>query len=579
MEKKDYYILILSAILISSIISSSLLYVIPCCAPRPDLAVYLRYGTGFGPADLDPMDAWDSASFEIQDQVCEGLFGYNYSDPEMDIIPKLAKDYGIWQGSNYTVKLREDVWFHDGTKFDASAAKWNFDRLSYFMNNSLAKAGALFRYYDVGTQNFRYIINHTEIIDDHTLKFALNTQYGPFEALLCFNGAYMLSPTSTPKTEVIDTASGDLVGTGPFVYDDYKVGVEVKFHAWDYYWGPRAKIDKLIFSIIPGTQIRNDALLTRDIDILISPMSLMLEAFNLNPALELINVVQSTRIGYLGMNNKFINSTFRKAISYALNYSFILNQILDGHATRLRSPIPKGIRYANWIYNVADFNISKAREIMQGMGFGVGWNTTYPGSDELLWESTTFISFNYSSLIGSYIRERVNILLVENLRKIGIEVDEPGWCYFEPWICDPNYWEHLSNPDYYEIYFLEWIADYNDPSNYIYSLFTNRTISSNACRYNGYLAAKEADRNPLNLWDNVQLLMEAGLIEVNKNLRKDYYYRIQQLLVEEDMPWAFCYVETNYDAWNKDLKGFPSNPMDKVYFYPCYWDNTAFYAQ
>jgi hypothetical protein len=38
-------------------------------------------------------------------------------------------------------------------------------------------------------------------------------------------------------------------------------------------------------------------------------------------------------------------------------------------------------------------------------------------------------------------------------------------------------------------------------------------------------------------------------------------------------------VETNYDAWYKGLKGYPSNPMDKVYFYPCYWNDTSLYTQ
>ncbi len=573
MEKKDYYILILSVILTSSLISSSILYVVPCCAPPLDLAVYLEYGTIDGPADLDPMDAWDSFSFAVQDQVCEGLFGHNYSDPEMEIIPKLAKDYGTWHGSNYTVKLREDVWFHDGTKFDASTAKWNFDRLNNLMNNGLAKAHALFEYYDVSSESFQHLVNYTEVIDDYILKFVCNTHYSPFEALLCFNGAYMLSPTSTPAIELIDTNTGDLVGTGPFVYDDYKVAIEVKFHAWDYYWGPRTKIDKLIFSVMYDAQHRNNALLSGDIDVLLTPLPSMLEVFDLNPTIELTNTEQNTKIGFLGMNNKFINSTFRKAISYALNYSFILDEILDGHAIRLKSPIPKGIRYTNWTYNVADFNVSKAREFMQEMGFGMGWNTTYPGSDDFFWESTTFISFNYSNIIGNNVRESVYSLLTENLRKIGIEVDRPEFCIFEPWFCDPYYWERQFNPDYNEMRFLEWTPDYNDPSNYINLLFTNRTTASNGCRYNGYLAAKEAGRDPLNLWDNVQLLMEAGLIEMNQTLRKEYYYRIQQLLVEEDMPWAFCYVETNYDVWNKDLKGFPSNPMDKVYFYPCYWED------
>ena len=562
----------------ASIAGNGIIYIPPPLTPR-DWGITLVYGTAEGPADLDPMDAWDEYSFAVQDQVCEGLFGYNYSDPDMEIIPKLAKEFGIWEGANYTVVLRDDVWFHDGTKFDATAAKWNFDRLYYLMNNGLAKAGELFEYYDVSSKSFQPIINHTEVIDDLTLKFVCNTPYGPFEALLCFNAAYMLSPTSTSLMKIFDTAIGHLIGTGPFVYDHYEAGVEIRFHAWDYYYKPRAKIDTLFFSVINDAQLRNNALLTGDVDILLTPLSSLIDILDSNPKIELKKSSQSVSITYLAMNNYWINSSFRKAISYAFNYSFVIEELLDSQALRLKSPIPQGIFSANDSYNVSITNISKARELMQSMGFGVGWNITYPGSDDGLWKTASFAVFNYSYSIGNYLQENIYSVLVNNMQLIGIEIINGSSLFFCPFC---NYYCLIPPElclDNMQLFFYGRIPDFNDPSNYINSLFNNRTVSLNGCRYNGYLAAIQAGRNPFDIWDNVQLLMEEALIEVNKTTRKQYYNRIQELLVEQDNPMVYSHVSNNIDAWNKDLKGFPSNPMDKVYFYPCYWDNTAFYAQ
>jgi ABC-type transport system substrate-binding protein len=552
--------------------------VIPPPWTPPDWGITLVYATAEGPADLDPIDAWDEYSFAVQDQVCEGLFGYNYSDPDMEIIPKLAKGFGKWEDSNYTVKLRDDVWFHDGTKFNAYAAKWNFERLHYFMNNGLVKAGELFEYYDVSSKSFQPIINHTEVIDELTLKFVCNTLYGPFEALLCFNTAYMLSPTSTSLMKIIDTPIGHLIGTGPFVYDHYEAGVEIRFHTWDYYYKPRAKIDTLIFSVIHDAQIRNNALLSGDIDLLLNPMNSMIKVFDSEPDVQIINAGSNVKIQYLGMNNYYINATFRRAISHVINTSYINEEFLEGSAVQIKSPVPKGISYANWSYNIPEFNITKSRIIMQSMGFGVEWDPNYPGSNESSWKASHFIHLNYS--LGDFcypnFKHQLFSLLVDDLALIGIELDDDhiDWAEFneeyELWYC------YTAD---FALTLSRWFPDFNDPSNYINSMFTNKSLEHNKVNYNGYEAAKDAGRNPFNLWDNVQLLMEEALIEVNQSLRQKYYNRIQQLLVEEDIPWAYGVVDLNYDVWNIYVKGFPSNPMDKAYFYPCYWADTALYAQ
>ena len=122
-----------------------------------------------------------------------------------------------------------------------------------------------------------------------------------------------------------------------------------------------------------------------------------------------------------------------------------------------------------------------------------------------------------------------------------------------------------------QLYWLSWGPDYNDPSNFINPLFTNRTRASNGVQYNGYLAAIEAGRDPLALWDNVQLLMEAGLSETDPVAREAIYDRIQELLIEHDRPWAWGWVSKTHRAWVSNLHGYQQNPMGKEYFYPCYF--------
>lgn len=600
LEKKDYAIILLAVLAVASIIGNGVLLFLPAAVSPPDLGVTVVYGTGSGPADLDPMDQWDSASSAVADQVCEALFMYNLTDPSLAILPILAKDFGVWDDSdpnavNYTVELRDDVWFHDGTKFDAVAAKWNFDRLSNLMGKSLAKAAELYQYYIrtdiVNTTTgetapvFADIINKTTVMGPYTLRFTLNVVYSAFEALLSFNSAYMVSPASTDFNLPIDTATGDLVGTGPFVYDSYEAGVEVLMHANRFYWRTSPKIDTLIYSVINDPQIRNNALLSGDVDIVTDPMGSMLSTFSSDPDITLFTAPgASLSVQYLGMNSRWINTTFRKAISYALNYTFIIEELLEGQAVRLKSPVPNGIAYANDTNKVATFNRTIARGYMQDMGMGAGWDVGVhdssgftPGTDEALWSAATFATYNYTYNIGNQMRENMFPVLTDNLDYIGISVTDAGgtWAHF---ILSLYELSGLTR-DHVQIYWLGWIPDYNDASNYINPLFTNRSVASNGVKYNGYLSAIEAGRDPLALWDNVQLLMEAALLETNPVTRNTYYSRIQTLLVEEDMPWAYGYTGIDNDAWNEDLKGFPSNPMGKRYFYPVYWDIPAEYEQ
>ena len=572
MEKKGQIAVGLIAIIAIAAIGGGIAFVM--MTEEPGAAdVTLIFGTAEGPGDLDPQYAWDSASIDTIDQVFDGLFYLDLTDPDLAILPGLAT-LGVWNtaADEFTLTLRQGVKFHDGADFNADAVNFTWDRLNFFMNITgtntieVTQIAGLYMFPD-GTP----IVSSITKLGEYSVRFNLARPFIPFKALLCFSGSYMMSPDSTPAEEYIDTATGDIVGTGAFVYDGYEAGVEVLYHKNADYWKGASQIDKLVFSVINDANARNAALLAGDVHYLADPMDAIMGVFNYTEGITLEFTGQQLVTQYLGINNVLVNNTWREAICTALDYDYILNVLRDGNAIRLEGPIPIGIAMANWTHQEDLFNLSYAREILQSMGYGVGLNVTPGSSDENTWVGSTFQTFNYTYNIGNAFREDILVLLQDNLGKIGITVTDAGM------IWDEFVWRlngaHGRTRNELQLYWVGWGPDYNDPANFIDPLFTNSTgPSSNGAQYNGYLAAIEANRDEMYLWDNVQLLMNAGLEETDPVLREAMYDRIQYLLVEEDRPWAWGYVSLGHVAYVSTLHGIPTNPMGSEDFHPCYFD-------
>ena len=517
----------------------------------------LFLGTDRPLANLDPLNAWELGSFDVIDQVAEGLFGYDFTDPNLAIIPKLAAGYGTWDGNTYTVILRDDVVFHDGTPFNAYAVESTFVRLQYFMDHGMAVAGDLYKYYDLETDEMKPIINSVNVIDEYKVEFVLDSSYGLFETLLSFEGSFILSPTATPPEDYIDLYSSPLVGTGPFVYEYYD-GVEVSFRAFENYRDGKADIDHLKIMYMEYADERGTALYDGHVHMILNPPTYRRGEFEGGDYI--FDSIETTTMMYLGMNNYWINRSLREAISYAVDYDFLINDIYGGEATRLKSPVPNGIVYSDDSFNVATTNIIHAREIMQNLGYG-----TDLALDAAEWETSTFLSLNYSYNYGNTYREDLYPLLQDNLGKIGIEVLDAGMTGYEYSLRYMGIEGHFREE--LQLFWLGWGADYNDASNYINTQFTNRTGAFNIVGYNGFDSAIEAGRDPFNLDDNVQLLMEEALLETDPLLREQYYSRIQQLLVEEDMPWAYGIARIREIWYNSEVQGFQMNPLEKLNFY------------
>ncbi len=524
------------------------------------------YGITNGPLNLDPHDAWDKVSYDVIEQVCEGLFSDDLSTPEADIIPNLANETGTWMinatDTWYTVSLRSNVTFHDGTKFNATAVQFSFDRLAYLLNFTgtlpasveTSRLTVVYTWGD-GTP----IINHTEIIDEFTIKFVLTRPYAALPSLLCFWASYILSPTSTNATGYIDTFTGDLVGTGPFVYDEYISGEEVRLHAYDDYWKGKSQIELLTFKIVTDPV---QALTSGEVDMINNLYINMVSTLEADPNINVVDVGNGSVIYFMQMNNKLLNRTWREAISYTVNYSYILDVLWQGRYNRLRSPLPDGVLYANNTNKVATFNISYARSVMQSMGYGIGWDTDYPGVDETLWTSSTFaidefgVSIDLNLFPNSQFNSLLNSLLMSDLSKIGIDLSETERSLNDLQIAGG------SNPDELGLWILGWGADSYDPSHIIDPFFSNESIySTNHAQVN--------DSYLQNLIDN-------GLTETNPAARKAIYDEIQRYLVEDSMPWVFLGINRVFDAYYDYALGYQSNSFGRVNLYTVSQNSTLY---
>ncbi|TFF94478.1 MAG: ABC transporter substrate-binding protein [Promethearchaeota archaeon] len=519
----------------------------------------LKVGVASGPVDLDPVNSLDSISNDVIEQVAEGLFSYNYSDQHLHRINKLATDYWWKNTTTLHIKLREGVFFHDGTPFNASTAKWNFDRLNYLINatgtlpETIPEASTRSLWL---LPNGNPIINNVETIGDYNITIHLNGVFSPFLDLLCYTNAYMLSPISTPAQDYLNTTTDVLVGTGPFVYDSYTPGIEVQFSRWDYYWRAPANFDLLIFDIIADATARSNAFLNGELDYIQGALISLYPAFEADPEIILYKFTEDTGLTsliyqYIGFNNKLINSTLRKAMAYAFNYTFMLEEMVLGQGVRAYSPISTGW-CPDWYNASVDFpiyNLTNARRILVDSGIAPAWLPINDDPNQIDWENTELATFEFFGNIGNSFREDMLVVLQDWFNDIGIEVTNGlvNWEEYLNVLSDPSRYDEL------ELFFLGWNPDYFNPWNMLNPL-SNPTSEWNYAQVNDiYLTQR--------LNDIVEELNQTKQQEIVKDLQ--YYLAQYQFHL-------YAYHRKLTFVHAADIAGVAYNAMERFYVYPIY---------
>ncbi|MFX0040371.1 MAG: ABC transporter substrate-binding protein [Promethearchaeota archaeon] len=482
LEKKDTIIIILIFNLMVSGIGNLFLSGTKSVPIRPrGMKNVLKCG-GTSDLVLDPVDSRDSALNTLIRHVCDNLWYYDLYDPDFALEMRLATNY-IWNPGldELTVILREHVFFHDGSYFNATAVQFTFDRILYFINatgtldpsSHLADSASLF--YDI---NGKSILNKTVINSEYNITFILNKPYGVFISLLSYESCAILHPKTTPATTYLQLGVDLLVGTGPFKYELYRKNEELRIVRWSLYWGPNTFWDEILWIYYPDTITENNALLGGEIHFLGEGMLSYIHYFQTAPYLAFINLNTSTDYTYLGINNNIINITnIRKAIAYAYNYSYYIDVIKSGYAIRAHQFLPPGFPYYNESFRAPSYNTTIARLAMKAafpaetagltpQAYGVN------ASNDAAWTALTLASYKVLEIEDNTLSQKISISLANDMDRIGINITSDIMDY-------PTLNEVLVNDkDRLNIWYTEWAPDYIDPFNMIEPLLNNMSLTN-----------------------------------------------------------------------------------------------------
>jgi peptide/nickel transport system substrate-binding protein len=280
--------------------------------------------------------------------------------PEFNVVPELAKSWEILEdGKIYIFHLVEGVKFHDGTDFDAEAAKWNFERILDPEVKSWVRV-----YYEA--------IDKVEAVDKYTLRITMKKPAVLLPALAgYFNGIPMLSPKS------IENHGKDWVrkpsGTGPFKLKALIPGDRIVLEKNpDYFKKGLPLLDVAEFRVMKDPQTAMTALRTGEIDFVMRvPVKLvpilersknvqMVTGPELAPAVALINL----RI------KPFDDVRARRAVGgYGLDRAEIAKVAFQGRTEPLVSVLPRGVPDAIDLNEMYPYDPEKAKQLLKEMGY------------------------------------------------------------------------------------------------------------------------------------------------------------------------------------------------------------------
>lgn len=268
--------------------------------------------------------------------------------------------------TEWTLELRDDVTFHDGSKFNAEVVKYNFERMINPELQSKKAAGLMASYVD------------SEIVDDYTITVKFSEPFALFESAMIDGALSMVSMEWCEKNGLTSIAD-HMVGTGPFMFESSSGTNElVVVNNPDYNWAPefydhqgRAYLDKITFRWVNETEARMGALETGEAQIVDETPPNRVE--DLKDAG--FNVIIWNRTGFPrnGVMNVSIFPTddinVRKAMIYGFNYEKMEKTITLGVFPAAHNVISPGTMFYDENCELYEYNPEKAIELLEESGW------------------------------------------------------------------------------------------------------------------------------------------------------------------------------------------------------------------
>jgi peptide/nickel transport system substrate-binding protein len=360
----------------------------------------LVYGSGQDISNLDPHTGHDYSITWGQRAVYDSILRYEGNPSELK--PLLATEVtGSPDAKEWTIKLADNATFHDGSKVDAQAVKFNFDRM---LKKNLGVAWMFATVMDE---------NSVSVVDPTTLKIALREPFGPFESVLPW--LFVANPKIVQEHDV----NGDLgegwlkdheAGGGPFTITSWQPGSTYEFQRFANYWfkpdNGIKPLDKFVWQIIRESSTKRIAMETGQVQYGDRFTPEDIQALKGEPQF-VVNDTPSLTPFSIKLNNKVgptSDINVRKALLQAFDYDAAIEAV-SGRGAILEGPLPTNL--TPWHKSglpVLRFDMDKAKAALAASGSKDGFE------------------MEYVYVTGLAEEEQFGLILLQNAADLGITV-------------------------------------------------------------------------------------------------------------------------------------------------------------
>ena len=468
-------------------------------APKGDL-IFVR-NQDF--ATFDP-DLAQNDSLFIQEQVYEPLFSNLQSGK--GVVPWLAKSGSVAKDAvTWTIKLRTDIKFSDGTPMTSADVKFSLDRATAgdgwgFLNTAIGS---------VSTPSADTVVIKT--------KFP----WAPLLADLASFSNSILKANFGGKTAAEFFKAP--IGTGPFMLDSWVPGTEIKLVANKNYWQPgKPYLNSVTWKYVVDDNTREFMLKGGQADINEEPPANSVASLKASPNIK-VGVFSAAASNYLAFNVKvpaLSDVHVRRAISYAVDRASINKVVFSGLGSVSNSFLAPSVNFYDKKTPGVQFDLKKAAAELKKSKYKKGLKL------ELLIRG------------GNKAHEATASIVQASLKKIGITMSIKAQ--------EPSVQRATQKAMNYQMTLTAWTMDIVDPDELL--TFGLSPEGGTNSYYTNYVNKK------------VIAAIKKGQVNVDPKVRQAAYSFVQKQ-VAEDAFMAFTINPPYIYAWRSNITGFNVNPM------------------
>lgn len=482
----------------------------------------LVYALNTDVQSLDPQIQNDTTSESVVKMLYNTLLKF---EDDGTVVGDLAESWSVSEDKlTWTFNLKQGVKFHNGKELTSADVKATFDRA---LN---AEAGGL------RTTEIIKMFTAVEAPDPYTVTITTDGPYGPMESLMCNMSLGIMDADYIEQYGLdLGTSVEGENGTGPFKVVSWERDQEIVVERFDDYFGTPAKLQTVVYTVIPEAASRVIALETGEVDVIDKPTNEDLE--RLEADTENFTVLRkptiSQRLFRFGCNDPIISNTkVRQAIVYAIDRQAIIDALFTGSAYPSTAPLaPVTFGYSD--LGEIEQDLELAKSLLAEAGYPDGFDTKIVTTER------------YQN--GIELAE----IISQQLAEIGINAEIEVW----EWSALSASWNGITADEFDQPIFIMGAGpSMRDADGGLRGLYTTSETGLNDRNYGFYSNAE------------VDALIEQGMQETDQQKRVEIYKEAMEILYRED-PVAFWLFDMyGLAITSSKVEGVTLSPISTITF-------------